>query len=154
MLLDVSELYNDADVGGEGFVVIRREQLVSDHGKVTTQDQRITNLIGSVYPTGDNSLSRQEAFDAQAKSITVVTNFRLRGVSKQGEKQYKADLVEWMGSRYMVRDVKDFTGYGSGFIEAECTSVENVDDAPEPMVPAMGQLDFSVAGNSGFLGVI
>lgn len=151
--LDVSELLVDPDVAGTGFTVIRREEIINDNGRSVVTENRIT-AAGSVFPTGDNSLAREAAFQAQGKSLTVVTLFRLRGVAQGGGKQYQPDLVEWNGSRYTVREVEDFTRYGAGFIKADCTSQDFVDPpAPEESYP-VGQLLFYEPGQSGLIGAV
>lgn len=128
--IDVTELLFDTDLAGNIFTVLRRFQTVNTYGEGVAATTTIPNLIGAIYPTGDNSLVRQEDFQSQANTITVVTTFRLRGPSKDSGNQYDADIVQWSGVNWLVRTVNEFTQYGAGFIEAECTSQDFIDQAP------------------------
>lgn len=109
------------------FTVIRNKENRSRFGEVIKEPQRFEGLIGAVYPTGSNSLTREEAYQQQAKTITVVTKFRLQGPSPG----FQPDTVEWRGSLFIVKSLNDYTQDGAGFIEAECTSVLLEDPPPE-----------------------
>lgn len=127
--IDVTELAFDPDLADNLFQVIRRPQSVSPAGKVTITERPAVDARGAVWPSGDNSLSRVEAYETMANSITVLTTFRLRGPSRQGNAQFAPDLIVFKGSRYIVRDLKSFTQYGAGFMLAECLSIDFVDAA-------------------------
>lgn len=131
--IDVTDLLSDPDIAGDEFTVKRRQETVNTFGRSVVATVPL-DACGPVFPAGDNSLIRQDAFDAEANTITVVTEFRLRGPSKSGGLQFKADLVEWprqSGNHYIVRTTNDFSRYGAGMIEAECTSIDFSDEAPE-----------------------
>lgn len=151
--IDVSEVLLDGLVAGEGFWVFRRAQSVSTHGRTEVKGKGAwLPAVGSVQPTGDNSMVREEAFQTQSKTLEVITSFRLRGVSQEGEQQYQPDLVFWLGDYYMVKVINDYSQYGAGMIEAECSSIDRNDRPPSPPPsPTPGQADFSRAANSGLV---
>lgn len=94
-------------------------------------------ICGSITPTGDNSLVREEAYEAQLESILVITPFRLRGPSKDNQgNSFQPDIVLWNGNSFVVRTLKDWTSYGAGQVEAECISVDLVQLAPGEAPPA------------------
>jgi hypothetical protein len=128
--IDVTDVLADPFIAGQKFVVVRRQQTVGTNGLVSITESRF-NASGSVVPSGDNSLVREEAYSQQANSITVVTGFRLRGVAKTaGGASYLPDLVLWQDNYYIVRDLKDWTDFGAGMTEAECLSFNYVDQPP------------------------
>lgn len=142
-LVDVTDILVDPDIAGQSFVVVRRLETVNGFGESTWASKQV-EAIGSVQPEGDNDLIREDALDAQASTIIVVTTFRLRGVSKGPSKQrFKPDLVKWAGTTFEVQSVKSWGSFGYGFVEAVCTAVHNVDDPPSYPPLEYGQLDFS-----------
>lgn len=150
--IDLSDLVLDPDVAGQTFTVVRRQETVSASGFSQVVAKSIP-VIGSVQPTGDNSLVREDAYDAQAKTLKVVTQFRLRGVSaSSGGSTFKPDRVLWGGDCYEVRVVDDYSQFGGGLVEAECVQVVYDGTPPGALPPSgvVGQLDFSQAANSGY----
>jgi len=143
--VDVTDVLLDPDVAGQSFSVVRRPELVTSAGLSTTPNARtIAGIFGSVTPTGDNSLIREDAYDAQAKTIEVVTSFRLRGPSAStGGADYKPDVVLWRGDAYEVRVIDDDTQFGAGFTKAECVQIDYVGTPPHQLAPQVGRLDFS-----------
>lgn len=136
-ILDVSEVIGDPLVAGEAFQVIRRQASVTAGG--VNQVQTITfQALGSIQPTGDNSLVREEAYQVQAKTIKVITNFLLRGVSKDASgSSFQPDLVLWNGDYYLVRSVDNWSHYGVGMVEAECASIDYRNFAPSGLLPSL-----------------
>lgn len=130
--IDVNEVILDPELGGNPFTVIRRKQTVDANGLVSVTTTKIP-AVGAIFPTGDQSLVRMEAYEMQSKTITIVTPFRLRGVAKdQSGVDWQPDLVDiGDGGFFIVKDVNDFTKYGAGFIQAECASTDYV-APPEP----------------------
>lgn len=150
--VDVSSVLFDPDIAGISFTVLRRKQIVGQNGVVSTQVERCA-AVGSVVPVGDNSLLREETFQVQAKTIRVCTTFRLRGVAEQANgASYQPDLVLWNGDFFVVRTIDDYTPYGAGMIEAECSSIDYQDEPPALGPDAVGRLDFSLQINSGLIG--
>lgn len=137
-LLDVSEILLDPDFYSV-FKVIRRLEVVSSAGRAQFTPYS-WQAIGNVQTVGDNSLVREEAYSMQQKTIKVYTKFRLRGVSVQiNGKTWQPDLVFWRGEYFLVKTVEDFSEYGAGFVESECTSFVYVGPPPQP-----GPSDFVV----------
>jgi hypothetical protein len=132
--IDVSDIILDPFISGETFTVIRRAETVNNFGETTTTNTTFT-ASGSIQATGDNSLLREEAYQAQQKTIQVITTFLLRGATQDpnGSGQlYQPDLVIWKGETFLVRVVDDFSSYGSGMIRAECITQWFSDPAPRP----------------------
>lgn len=129
--IDVTDLMFDSDVAGEKLErVVRRGSATNANGQVVVTSQVITTgLVGAIYPVGDNSLMREEAFQSQMNAIEVVTTFRLRGASKDLDtgNEFQPDLVFYKGAYYAVRTLNDFSSYGAGFIQAECIQFDWVD---------------------------
>lgn len=153
--IDVTDVLLSSDIAGQSFDVIRRAEVVDETGFSTTPNDLIAlDVIGSVQPTGDNSLIREDAYDAQAKTIRVITSFRMRGVSRStGASRYKPDIVRWNGDHYEVRVVDDYTPFGGGMVECECVQVDYVGTPTHPLFPSdVGQLDFSRTANSALFG--
>jgi len=128
--IDVSYVLRDQMIAGERFQVVRRQETVNSLG-ISTVKEITLPALGSITPTGDNSLVRAEGYQQQAKTIRVITNFRLRGATiGQNGANYQPDIVLWNGSRFVVRTVDDYSQYGAGMIVAECSSIELTDPAP------------------------
>lgn len=147
-LIDVTEVLIDVDVAAQGFVVLRRQEIVNNYGESTWVTERI-QAVGSVQPKGDNSLERNADFDAQANSIVVATTFRLRGVSKgPNNEQFKPDIIFWQGNYFEVKMINNWSPFGAGFIEAEASSIHNIDFPPDGLPANVGKLDFSRGANA------
>jgi len=133
--IDVTDVLGDPEIAGEPFIVIRRKVVVGSNGRNIITGTRM-NAVGAITPTSDNALVREAAFQAQAKTMMVVTTFQIRGPSKdrtaQGvELQFMPDVIIWRGDSYEPVVVNDFSRYGGGFIQADCMSVDYVDQASE-----------------------
>lgn len=128
--IDVTDLLVDPEIAGEPFIVVRRQMTVDNHGKTNIAFTVFPNVAGSITPTGDNSLVRAEAYETQANTIKVITPFRLRGVSKDVSGSFLPDLVLWGGNHFEVKSLNDWNTFGAGFMEADCLSIETVDQAP------------------------
>lgn len=138
-------------VAGEGFTVVRRQEVVNVHGESELIESRV-DAIGSIQPTGDNSMARDEAYTIQANSIRVITSFLLRGASESGGLKYQPDLVYWNGGYYIAKSESDYSHYGRGQIEVDMISFAYQPPAPTPLPGAVGQMDFSQPPNSGLIG--
>jgi hypothetical protein len=129
--IDVSDLTFDSDIAGEAFGVIRRQEVVGNNGvsvlTLTTMPAAGQSaIVGSITPTGDNSMVREEAFQTQAETVTVITAFRLRGASKDTNGNFfQPDIVVRSdGSQWIVKSLKSWASFGAGFVEAECVSFD------------------------------
>jgi hypothetical protein len=115
----------------EGFVVLRRQEIVDTFGRSQTTITRIP-ASGSITPSGDNTLARSEDYQTQGNTITIITAFKLRGPSKDAlGRNYQPDIIEWRGSRYIISTLNDWSGGGGGMVEAECSSTDIIDLPPE-----------------------
>lgn len=141
-LIDLTDLFFDPDIAGQSFCVIRRQQTINVHGEGVDTETRFYP-IGQISPTGDNSLVREAAFQAQMDTIMVLTTFRLRAVAREvsnpgnlpvppASATYQPDIVLFNGSHYVVQTLNEFTQFGGGFVEAECVSIDYVDNPPAP----------------------
>jgi len=133
--LDVTEVLADPLIAAQKFVVVRRLQQVNQYGERTNTVQRFT-AFGSVTPTGNNSLTRDAAFQVAGKTVQVVTKFKLRMGSKDNNVVYDPDLVLWRGDYFIINSVDDYSEFGVGMIVAEGASIDYVDQAPmQPVNP-------------------
>ena len=149
--IDVTDVLIDNDVAGTSFTVLRRQEVVGINGVSSVNVLPVFGVLGAVQPTGDNSLMREEAYDAQAKTLKIITSFRLRGVSTSNALGYKPDQVVWPEGGtdvYEVRVVDDWSQFGGGQIEAECVQITYVGQPPSPLAPYVGRLDFSQPVNA------
>lgn len=128
-LIDVNDVILDADVAGEAFVVIRREEIIEQGLAKTIPTE--AQAYGNIQPAGDNELMREADFDTQTQSIDVYTPYRLRGAGQDAAGvPYKPDLILWQGDTYIVQTVEEWTQYGRGYIKAHCTAENTQTVAP------------------------
>lgn len=153
--IDVTDILAGSYIAGEPFWVLRRREVVNNFGEVTLAPSW-HEASGSIMPVGNNSLLREESFQTQAKTLQVISTFRLQGEVENGQRQrHQPDLVYWGGDYFLVRMIKDWSRYGAGMIEAECSSINYTDHAPPPLDGAMaGAMVFSNSANSGLMGVL
>lgn len=102
------------------FEVVRRQEHVSQFGRAEVIAEPTQFALGTIFPTGDNSLQRQADFETSSKTMTIITRYPLR-TSSPG---YQPDIVLYQGNTYIVQSVKDWMQIGSGFVEAEVTSLD------------------------------
>jgi hypothetical protein len=128
--LDVSQVPICAEFGDTFQVQQRTDQLSqtgrSTAGQIWSGPGPIT-CIGTIYPTGENSLVRQEDQQHGLKTLTIVTPYRLRTTAPGCQ----ADVVYYRGNMFIVKEVNDYTPFGAGFVEAVCSSVESIDIPPQ-----------------------
>lgn len=117
--------------GTRAFTIQRRQQTVGANGRTTVTQ---TNLIGhGIIGPGGGGVSRENSFQTQGKSITVVTRTRLYGVAADGSGQtFQPDRIVYRGDLFQVVSLTDMTEFGGGFVTAVCNSVDLVDQGPEP----------------------
>lgn len=142
-IIDVTDVLLDPVVAAEQFLVIRRTELVNNYGESKLTVEEIM-AAGAIQPSGDNALQREDDSQTQTKSMTVITTFRLRGVSKDADgNQFQPDIIRWAGNDYIVASMKDYVSFGGGMVEAEVTGIDYVDyapdAAPESAAPPQGQ---------------
>lgn len=129
--IDISDLTLDSDIAGETFTVLRRQQVMQTNG-VPLITTTLHDAVGAIFPAGDNTLVRQEAFEHQQNAVKVITTFRLRGASRSANgDQFLPDLIQRAnGDTYIVHALNEWTKFGAGFIEADCVSFDFNQPAP------------------------
>jgi hypothetical protein len=146
--IDVTDLLVDPDIAAQSFTVLRRRETVTNYGESTWLTVK-SPAIGSIQPSGDQSLIREEGFDAQHRTIKIVTTFRLRGVTKgPSGARYKPDIILWHDNYYEVISPVDWSDFGAGMIEAEAAAIHYIDNSPRYIPPFVGRLDFSKPSNA------
>lgn len=124
-ILDLREAFEAVEFA-DRFTVVRRAEQISGFGRSERVPERFPRIVGSIYPSGDNSLLRAEDQQHGRKTITVVSRFRLQ-MAAPG---YQPDIVIWGGDQYLVRSIQDFSRFGGGMIVAECSSMDSIDMQP------------------------
>jgi len=141
--LDVTSLLADPDIAGEPFIVVRRQQFVNSNGVVST-GATAYNAFGSIGPVSAAFLQRLEDQQFVGKAISVVTTFMLRNATKEIQGySYQPDLIQWKNNYYLVNDVADFSQFGAGMVQANCTTFDYIDVAPDGSTAAPVGVDFS-----------
>lgn len=153
--IDVSDVILDPMVADQVVTVVRRQQAVNAQGEDVVAETLVPGVVAAVYPTGDESLVREEAFSAQNQTIAVCTIFRLRGQTRDAAgASWLPDLVIWDGNPYIVRSVNDFTRFGAGFVEAECEAFNWQQRPAEPQPAQSGRVDFSQLSQAGLAALL
>ncbi len=146
----------DGFVAATRFVVVRRRSWTDVNGIAQKSEQRIPAL-GSVTPTGDNSLDREDAFQLQSKTLLVITKFFLRAAASDEDGfQWQPDLVFWQDDYFLVSAIEDYTQFNSGFVAATCQSFDYLGDPPrgQPPIVGVGHVDFRQRNNSDLAGAL
>ena len=144
--LDVSSVLSDPDFV-DHFVVERRSEVVNEYGR-SEQTLSTWKAAGVVTVGSPNDLDRPEEYEKFTRSITVVTKDRLRD-SVNG---YQPDVIQWRGSRFVVKAIDLYPHFGAGFYQIEAESMELVDGSTDPV--STGKLIFNDIANSGFAGIL
>jgi galactose-6-phosphate isomerase len=129
--LDVTDVLLDPDFC-ETLTVLRRAEGVSSKGRVTTTETTITPApVGVVIAQSDQPIQRGPDQQNLPRLIEIHTPFRLRSASKDpiSGAVYQPDIIVWGGDRFVVNKTMDFSRYGRGFIQADCSSQDLIDQA-------------------------
>lgn len=120
-LLDVSEVLDDPLFQAEpGSVKLRRQIRSVTSGGVGVHTAQPDQVIDAVVIQGGGDVLRRTAeADELASSIRVYTKTHLVA----GDGDAAPDEILWKGTLYRVASVRDWTDWGIGFCEAECTLV-------------------------------
>jgi galactose-6-phosphate isomerase len=124
--LDVSDVPICAEFA-DTFQVLRRIEVVDGSGRSITTTEVIATPLGTIYPTGDNGLTREAEYEAGHKSLTIVTPYRLQGPAPG----FQPDLIEYRGNEFVITDIEDYSQYGAGFVVAQATSIEAIQSPPQ-----------------------
>lgn len=115
MTIDVTELLTDPDFVTSNLVAISRAQAVSDAGRTENTETR-TTFSGVVFPGTGNMMLRTPDGERVTGDISIVTRHLTDGIG-QGR---TADMVEYAGGRYIVKNTFDYSNWGRGFVMAVC----------------------------------
>ncbi len=128
--IDVTDVLVSLGISAQEFSILRRQETVNVHGETVLQEVAMGPIIGAVQPLGERSLLREEAFSTQKNGITVWSNFRLNGVTRESNGvTYQPDLIYWLGDYYIVRGQDDWSDFGAGFTKVECIGYDYVQKA-------------------------
>ena len=145
-LLDVSSVLFDPDFI-DNFEVVRRVETIDVHGRSSITEQR-SRQIGVVTAISPSDLDRREDYQAMTRSISVVTQYKLRGeITGQ-----QPDIIVWRGDNFVVKHIDPYPQFGKGFVQVECTSMDRTDgplEAPAPISTA-----FNLAVNSSLVSLL
>lgn len=120
--LDVSELFTDPTLA-ETFTVIRSTKVAGDNGRSVVTPIPFPGVVGCVQPAGGLDLQRLPEGAHLTGAIVIWTTHQL--TDGDLSKSLSADDVEWNGHRYTVMNVKDFSNFGAGFVNAVCQLAVN-----------------------------
>ena len=120
---DVNDAFDPSFI--DTFTVLRRVQGISQFGRAVILEQTLAGF-GVVVASSPNDLQRLPEMQYQNKSISIYTQMRLQGPWTG----MQPDEILWHGSRYIVRALDDYSGYGRGWIMVICTSVDAMDPPP------------------------
>lgn len=123
--IDVSELLLDPDFV-ETIQLTRRAEVIGNNGRMTTSNT-VHNIIASVQPQSDQPMIRGPDQQNLPQLIAVITKFRVRPISPG----YQPDLVLWNGTIFVVNKVYNWSHYGQGYVKAECSSMDHLDQPPD-----------------------
>jgi hypothetical protein len=101
-------------------LIYRRIDVINEFGEFTPVDQDPITDIAVVENASVNDLKMLPDTATLDNTILVIYNGLL---NLETEDTY-ADIVLWKGKRYQVRDVKDWSNWGQGFIKAICQQVD------------------------------
>jgi hypothetical protein len=121
--LDVSDITCDPDFA-DRFTVVRRQETVDGFGRAGVTERLFHKVVGVVTMSSPNDLDRREDYQNFTRSITVVTKFAVQGAVIG----YQPDLIEWRGTRHLVKHVAPYPQFGKGFYQVECSSMTNMDN--------------------------
>lgn len=129
--LDVTDVLLDPDFC-ETLTVIRRQEGPLVKGRPSITETTISPApVGVVLAQSDAPIQRGPDQQNLPRLIQVHTPFRLRGPSKDPVSGaiYQPDIIVWGGDRFVVNKVQDFSRFGRGFIQADCSSQDLIDVA-------------------------
>lgn len=129
MAMDMSDALSDPDMLDRFDVVRRPETVDPTTGKSATSTTTFEKVRGVVSTAHGNDLERLDDADRMGRNISIVTQFALRGPSKEGSQVFKPDLIIWRGTTYVVKTLDPYPQFGPGFVQAIAGSIGVVDTA-------------------------
>jgi hypothetical protein len=131
--LDVNDAFDPSFL--DQVTVYRITEFIDQHGRVGRQFQNMIAPAVIVAATPDD-LQRLPEEEYANKAIRVYSQFRFQGPVAEpasvGQPRTHPDELLWHGSRFVVRALDDYSGYGRGFVMVIAVSVEAIDAAPLP----------------------
>lgn len=146
-LLDVGQPLFDPDFT-ETITVIRIAQTTDTYGRLLTQQTIFNDVTAVVTVNNPNDLYREEDFEYFMRTISVITQFRLRGQSKG----YQPDTIVWRNNNFVLQTFDPYPQFGNGFFQAICASTDRNDNALDTIVNC--QLSFDNPQNALNIGLI
>jgi len=99
------------------FTIFKTTRTPDEFGRAVVAEIT-TTANGVIQPTSGEDIDRLLDGDRSKQAITVWTKEPL----STGTGQELPDEIEWRGTRYMVRHVRDWKDYGIGFCRAVCVA--------------------------------
>jgi hypothetical protein len=128
--IDLTDLLSDPDFA-EQLTITRNQQVMGSNGRLTVTTIAISPApYGVVIPQADLPIQRGPGQQTLPRLIQVHTVFRLRSASTDADTPYEPDVITWNGDSYVVNKVSDFSHFGAGFIQADCSAEGAVQQAP------------------------
>lgn len=107
------------------FTIIRRTEVLGLNGRVSYVSQTIQGN-GVVTSTSQGTLQRREDYQVGMRGISIVCSMQLL-TNTTGK---TADVVEWLGSQYLVEHCDLYPQFGTGWFQVEAISMNTVDSEP------------------------
>lgn len=129
--IDMTDVILDPDFA-ELLTVKRRTATMTKGRPVFTTTTVSPAPVGVVLPQSDAPLQRGPDQQNLPRLYQVHTPFRLRSASKDPATgaDLPPDLLIWNGDTLLVNKVHDFSHFGAGFIQADCSSTDPIDNEP------------------------
>ena len=143
--IDVSDILTDPDFVGcpslnpetDGITVQRRAEVIDEHGRASWQVTTFQEVVASVISVADQPVVRGPEQMHLPQLIEVHTQFRIQGPSPG----FAPDRIIWNGTTFQCNKVINHSKYGSGFVQADCSSVDFQDQPPGG--PDLGGIEMS-----------
>ena len=154
--LDIAtEVVLDPMIACTTFQVVRRQSRTDTNGIAQRTAVTISPVYGSVTPTGDNSVNREDAFESQSRTLLVTTRFLLRSAMEDSDGvQWEPDLIYFNDGYYLVKSVEGYGNFGSGFVAAICESFNYDIAGTMPNPPRYGADDYKSGVYTAILGAL
>lgn len=113
--LDVSDVLLDPDFF-DNTLVCERNAISTDSTGRGVKVTETVRFCGVITSDKGELLQRGAVGEHATDNILIITRFRLRDAGPN----VTADIVQWIGKRYTVSKVNDYSTYGIGFTENIC----------------------------------
>lgn len=138
--IDMSEAFSWENQ--DTFDVIRRSQVRNNFGEPVNTEVVTEGVLGVVDAGSPNEIAIGTDEQHFGQTLSIVTQFLLRGTTKALVNgvltEFAPDIVKWSGSYYKVVLVEPYQRYGRGWIQAQLTSQDYIEQAPKSDVPGAG----------------